>query len=163
MFTAALFIKTSNSSLTGKWMGDLGDSVSWASDFSLGHDLKVHEFEPRVGLCADSSEPGACFRFCVSLSVCPSPLIFSLSLCLSLSLSLSLKNKHLGRLGGSIHGASNFASGHDLTVREFEPHIRLCADSPEPEACFRFCVSLSLCSLPARSLSLSLSLSISQK
>ena len=31
-------------------------------------------FEPRVGLCADGSEPGACFGFCVSLSLCPSPI-----------------------------------------------------------------------------------------
>ena len=30
-------------------------------------------FEPHIGLCADSSEPGACIRFCVSLSLCPSP------------------------------------------------------------------------------------------
>ena len=34
-----------------------------------GHDLAVREFEPRIGLCDDSSEPGACFRFCVSLSL----------------------------------------------------------------------------------------------
>ena len=47
---------------------------------------QVHEFEPHVGLCADSSEPEAYFRFCVSLSLLPSP---------ALSLSLSLKNKHL--------------------------------------------------------------------
>ena len=49
-------------------------------DFSSGHDLTVREFESRVGLCADSSEPawGS----------------FPLSLPLSLSLSLSLKNKH---------------------------------------------------------------------
>ena len=26
-------------------------------------DLTVHGFEPSVGLCADSSEPGAYFRF----------------------------------------------------------------------------------------------------
>ena len=32
-----------------------------------GHALPVCEFEPRVGLCADSSEPGACFGFCDSL------------------------------------------------------------------------------------------------
>ena len=40
--------------------------------------------EPHVGLCADSSEPGACFGFC-----------FSRSLCLSLThvLSLSLPQK----------------------------------------------------------------------
>ena len=25
--------------------------------FSSGHDLTVHEFEPRTGLCADSVEP----------------------------------------------------------------------------------------------------------
>ena len=26
-------------------------------DFGPGHDLKVHEFEPRIGLHADSTEP----------------------------------------------------------------------------------------------------------
>ena len=44
------------------------------SDFDPRHDLTVCEFEPRVGLWADGSEPGACFRFCVSLSLCPSPV-----------------------------------------------------------------------------------------
>ena len=67
--------------------GAWGCSVGCASDFSSGHDLVVHEFEPRVGLCADSSEPGACFGFCVSLSLCPSPA-------LALSLSLSKISKH---------------------------------------------------------------------
>ena len=56
------------SSFKNPGLGCLGGSVGWASDFGSGHDLGVHEFEPRVGLCADSSEPGACFRFCVSLS-----------------------------------------------------------------------------------------------
>ena len=50
----------------------------WRSRLSVrlqpGHDLAVCEFEPRVGLWADSSEPGACFLFCVSLSLCPSPV-----------------------------------------------------------------------------------------
>ena len=50
----------------------------WRSRLSVrlqpGHDLAVREFEPRVGLWADHSEPGACFRFCVSLSLCPSPV-----------------------------------------------------------------------------------------
>ena len=53
-------------------------------DFSSGHDLTVREFEPHVGLHADSSEPEACFGFCVSLSPCPSP---------AHALSLSVKNK----------------------------------------------------------------------
>ena len=26
-------------------------------DFGSGHDLTVREFEPRVGLCADNTEP----------------------------------------------------------------------------------------------------------
>ena len=52
--------------------------------FGSGHSLTVREFEPRVGLCADSSEPGACFGFCVSLSLCPSPA-HALPVCLSLS------------------------------------------------------------------------------
>ena len=66
--------------------GRLGGSVGWASDFSSGHNLVVHEFKPRIGLWADGSEPGACFRFCVSLSLCPSPIH-------ALSLSVSKINK----------------------------------------------------------------------
>ena len=42
-------------------------------DFGLGHDLMVRGFKPRIRLCADSSEPRACFRFYISLSLCPSP------------------------------------------------------------------------------------------
>ena len=61
------------------------------------------------------------------------------------------KNEILGHLGGSVSWASDFSSGHDVTVCGFKPHIRLCADSSEPGACFGFRVSLSL------SLSLSLS------
>ena len=51
-------------------LGHLVGSVSEVSDFGSGHDLTVREFKPRVGLCTDSLEPGACFGFCVSL--CPS-------------------------------------------------------------------------------------------
>ena len=50
-------------------MGRLGGSVNWAADFGSGHDLGIGGFEPHVRLCADCSEPGACFRFCVSLSL----------------------------------------------------------------------------------------------
>ena len=61
--------------------GRLGGSASEASDFSSGHDLTVREFEPRIGLCADSSEPGACFGFCVSLSLSlPLPCLHPVSL-----------------------------------------------------------------------------------
>ena len=42
-------------------------------DFSSGHDLTVREFQPRVGLCADSAEPAWD-------SLCPSPSPLSLSL-----------------------------------------------------------------------------------
>ena len=55
-------------------------SVKRLTSFSSGHDLGVHEFEPSIGLCADSSEPTACFGFCASLSLCPSPLVLCLSL-----------------------------------------------------------------------------------
>ena len=67
------------------------------------------------------------------------------------------KLKSTGHLGGSVGRASNFSSGHELVVREFEPHIWLCADRSEPGTCFRFCVSLSLCSSPTHTLSLCLS------
>ena len=54
----------------------------------------------------------------------------------------------LGHLDGSVVWASDFSSGHDLAVGEFEPRVRLCVDSPEPGVCFRFCVSLSLFAPP---------------
>ena len=60
--------------------------------------------------------------------------------------------QHQGHLGGSVSSVSDFGSGHDLAVHEFKPHIRLCADCSEPEACFGFCVSLSPCSSHARAL-----------
>ena len=60
------------------WLGRLGGSVGWAADFGSGHDLAVRKFEPHVGLWADSSEPGARFRFCVSLSL-PLPCSCSVS------------------------------------------------------------------------------------
>ena len=50
------------------------------SDFGSGHDLTVGGFEPHVGLYADSSEPGAFFGFCVSLSPCSPLPPFALSL-----------------------------------------------------------------------------------
>ena len=60
----------------------------------------------------------------------------------------------LERLGGSVGEASDVGSGHDLTVRGFEPCVGLFADSSEPGACFRLCVSPSLCSSPTHSLCL---------
>ena len=62
-----------SSVLLKSYLGCLGGSGSWVSDFDSGHNLMVHDFESRVGLCADSSEPKACFRFCASLSLFPSP------------------------------------------------------------------------------------------
>ena len=61
------------SSLNTSFGGRLGGSVGEASNFGSGHDLIIHESEPHFRLCADSSEPGACFGFCVSLSLCPFP------------------------------------------------------------------------------------------
>ena len=46
----------------------------------------------------------------------------------------------------------DFGSGHDLTVRGFEPHVRLCADSSEP-AWDSLSPSLCLSDLPLLSLS----------
>ena len=75
----------------------------------------VREFRPRVGLCADSWEPGACFGLCVSLSA-PPPLMHVHMRTLSLS-KINIKK---GRLGGSVDEASNFSTGHDLTVHGYE-------------------------------------------
>ena len=73
-------------------LGRRGGSVGWVSNFGSGRALAVHGFEPRVGLWADSWEPGACFGFCVSLSLCPSPA-HALSLSLSQSKQTLQKKK----------------------------------------------------------------------
>ena len=63
--------------------------LGWLSaNFSSGHSLAVHDFEPQVGLYADSLEPGTCFRSWVSPALYPSPacvLAYTLSLALPLS------------------------------------------------------------------------------
>ena len=83
-----------------KWMnlGLLGCSVGWASNFSSGHDLTVHEFEPCIRLCADSSEPGAYFRFCVSLCPFTLPLIITHTLSLKIVKTKQNKTKKLRRI-----------------------------------------------------------------
>ena len=48
--------------------------------FSSAHGLTACEFEPLVGLRADNSEPEACFKFCLLLSL---PLTHSCSVSLS--------------------------------------------------------------------------------
>ena len=58
----------------------------WIKFPTSGHSLTVCGFEPLLHLCADDSEHGACFKYCVSLSVCPFPTCV-LSVCLSVCLS----------------------------------------------------------------------------
>ena len=65
----------------GTWVGQ---SVQ-RPIFGSGHDLTVPEFGSRIGLCADSSEPGAWSLLpilCLPLSL-PLPHKHSVSLCLS--------------------------------------------------------------------------------
>ena len=84
----ARFLTRNRRPKSNSHLGATGWLSQLSIDFSSGHDLAVHKFEPRVGLCADSSEPGACCRFCVILSLCP-------SLAHALSLSVSRRvNKH---------------------------------------------------------------------
>ena len=58
----------------GAWVAQSAEHPTLG--FGLGHNLMVHEFEPRVGLRADSADPAG-----DSLSL---SLSFSLSLCLPL-------------------------------------------------------------------------------
>ena len=48
----------------GAWGAQSVERPTWAQV-----RISQFRFEPRVGLCADSSEPGACFGFCVTLSL----------------------------------------------------------------------------------------------
>ena len=69
--------------------------------FDSGHDLTVCGFELHIGLCAESSGPGACFRFCVSLCLSAPPHLCSV--CLSLKNKYTLKKK---RIEGYTHIAN---------------------------------------------------------
>ena len=55
------------------------------------------------------------------------------------------------------HLTLDFGSGHDLTVPEIEPCIRLCADSSEP-AWDSLSLSLSLCPFPTHVVSVKINL-----
>ena len=71
-------------------------------------------------------------------------------------------SKQRGWLGGLVVWASDFGSGHDLTVHGFKPCVWLCADSLEPWSLLQIlclCLSLPLPCLSSFSLSLSLCLS----
>ena len=58
---------------------------------------------------------------------------------------------------------AHFGSGHDLVVREFDPHVGLCAGSMEGAwSLFWILVSLSLCPSLTHCLSVFLSLSLSK-
>ena len=66
----------------GAWVAQSGGRPSSAQVMIS----QVRKFKPCVGLCANSSEPRACFGFCVCVSLsAPPPLM--------LHLSLSVKNK----------------------------------------------------------------------
>ena len=71
---------------------------------------------------------------------------------------MNLKTLNLGAPGWLSRLSVDFRSGHDLTICGVKPHVGLCTDSSEPEACFGFCAS-SPPPLPLLALSLSLSLS----
>ena len=89
--------------------GHLDGSVGWASNFVSGHNLMVCEFEPHVGLFADSSEPQpASDSVPPSLSAPPPHL-----LTFSLSLSLSKINKRLKRRRGE---SESSATGKWMTL-----------------------------------------------
>ena len=59
-----LMIDTWGGAWVAKWVKHL------TLGFGSGRDLTVREFEPRVGLCADSAEPA---WDSLSSSLCPSP------------------------------------------------------------------------------------------
>ena len=60
----------------GAWVAQSGKCLTSAQVM-----ISQFEFEPHVGLCTDISEPAACLRFCVSLSVSVLP---PLVLCFSI-------------------------------------------------------------------------------
>ena len=70
-FTTTAFSPQYKRNSRGAWVAL---SVKRLTSAQVMISLTLREFEPRVGLCADSSEPGAPFGFCVSLSLPTPPL-----------------------------------------------------------------------------------------
>ena len=65
---------------------------------SSGHDLAVGEFEPQIWLGVDSSEPGACFRFCVSPSLYPAPTHAPTLFLAKIKITLKKKKKRIRKI-----------------------------------------------------------------
>ena len=107
-----------------------------------GHDLTVCGFEPCVRLCADCLDPGACFGFCVSHYLCPSPA-HAPSLCLSVSVSLLKINTGVPGWLSCLSVRLQLRS-HNLRACECEPCIWLFGGSSQPAARFGFSLPLSL-------------------
>ena len=112
--------------------------------FVSGHDLTVHEFEPRIGSVLRAKS----LLGILSLHFLSAPPQLMLLLCQKINLrgpwvAQSVKCPTI-----------DFGSGHDLTVHEFEHHTGLHSDSAEPAW---DSVSLPLCLPHPCSLSVSLS------
>ena len=86
----------------------------------------LSESQPCIWLCADSLEPGACFRLSVSLSLCPIP-----ACALSLSLSHSLSNKHKKKK--DINGKE--AKGMSLRNTVFTDYLKNYTPTPRRFGC----------------------------
>ena len=84
-----------NESSENHFSGHLGGAVGSVSNFGSGHGLAVRGFKSCIVLCADSSEPGACFGFCVSLSLslCPFPTHAVSLLSLKINKEINIKKK----------------------------------------------------------------------
>ena len=115
------------------------------------------EFQPRSGLCADSSEPGACFRFCVSVSVSlPLPPLHSVSISQKWTL------KKLKKKTNNFRGAWVAPSIKCLLQLRSWSHGSWGQAPPwvlhfQHRAHFRPFISLSFCPSPAHALFFSLS------
>ena len=90
------------------------------SDFGSDHDLTARGFEPRIRLCANSLEPGACVGFCVSLSLCPFP-VHMLSLCLS---KIKRKKNSLKKNSEWAHPEGLVMGFLEGLVKEWRPELK---------------------------------------
>ena len=121
-------------------------------DFSSGHDLRVHGFEPCIGLCADIAEP-AWDSLSPSLSA---PPLLSLSLCSSLSqknkktnfrgtwVARSVKRPALAQVMIWQFTLLSPASGSALTAQSLEPVSDSVSPSLSAPPPLVLCLSLSL-------------------
>ena len=139
--------ETNQKTLELKWLGKVGKKQSGQSLQMVRFGWNSHLYSLFLRNQNSLEKLNRCWFICLLKQSKWAAYI----LCHPWGLNLLKIESLPGCLSGSVGWAADFGSGHDFTVREFEPHIGLSAVSAEPASDPLF--PLSLRPSPARALS----------